>query len=320
MKKLHVTILSTLLMMFMLAGCGGRGGDVGGGPVDSGKVDPFDPAIFDVESGGIVFHYNVDTSVYGENLITDVEIENQLPESDIRSTFTYEMVEAEDSGAYLDGLWVGDKVAIEVTAPDEFWENNDMTETRTDFIIPPVPCAQIRGSLITEDVVREHLPEIAEGLNEVIEGKYYYNFPDTTGNVKDLVDTSKIYLEGGSLMYVSARANEPNDEGKTVYLELGIICFTYNEDKELVVTCCHKVVDESGEEHYYTRNDDHLIPNVDAACFIVPSAYDEENAKWVDELPAADRYLDIDGYATAEPEPTYIYNYNTGDLQYTAGN
>ena len=304
MNKRRFAIIITLIMMLTLAGCGGRSGN-GGGTVDSGQVDPFDPAIFNVESGGIVFHYTVDFSVYAPNRITEITIENQLPESDIRSTFTYEVVEAEDS-TYSDALLPGDKVGIEVTAPDEFWEDHDMTATTMDFTIPPVPYTLCKSSLVTEEIMSEHLPEISTGLKEVIEGNYNDWISETTGSVKDLIETDNIYIEGS---YVTAKAKEPDEEGQTRYVELGLIIFTYNENNELVATFCHETVDESNE-FYFLKNEDHLIPATDDTSWIVSI---DGDGPWVDDLSPSDRYLHLQ-YTYAEPEAEFIYNYNTGTL------
>ena len=314
MKKIIITLLSTLFLAAMLTACGGGGGGGEAGSPSS-AIDPFDPEIFNVEEGGIVFNYTVSVGAGKYSYITDVDIENQLPEDDIRSTFKYEIVPAEDGSDWLEELSVGQKVAVEVTPPDDFWDDHELTETKIDFTIPPVPHAYVRRDMVTDEFVTEHFPEIEQQLRQVIEGRYYRYADETSGAVKDLIDTENISLTYySSCFVVTAMTHEKAENGSDIDILLGDIACIYNDDKELVATFVYRACDSNGK-FYYFKDEDHMVPNSDD---VGNGSRDpdgiEGDISWIDDLPAGDRYLYYETSDFTDLAPDYTYNYNTGEL------
>ena len=324
--KRTLMIVLALMMVLVLAGCGGGSNDGGSssdggsdsGGSASGAIDPFDPAIFNVEEGGIVFHYEVSSGTYP--YITDVDIENQLPEDDIRSTFKYKIVGAEE-GDYIDELIVGQKVAVEVDVPDEFWDEHDLTDTRTDFTIPPVPYAYIAYYALPEEALQENFPKFTQDLEKIINGPYYDSEYDAeadeyvgkTGLVREIIEPDELVLDpcGAGYFRVSAKATKEFEDGETRYVTLGYIAYVYDENKDLVFSFGYPVCDATGDTNYYFKDEDNRFPNSDD---VMPETDPEEtDVDWVDDLPESDRYLHVE-YHTDGDYIRYTYNRTTGEL------
>ena len=311
MKKALVIIFAVMLV-FALTACG----DSGNGSGSSGsEIDPFDPEIFNVEEGGIVLNYKVDTSIYGGNCITEINIENQLPEDDIRSTFTYELEDDE----YLSAL-VGTELTVCVDVPDEFWDDHTLTADTATVVVPPLPCALPAPSLLTDDVVNGFLSDIKANLDSLSYRKYYWSFDDeiTVGSLSDVVDLTNItldYIGPGFKIVAPAHGLKLNEDYPDGYsVDLGTIVPVYDENKNLVLKFAYRLCSETGEWYFY-KNDDHMLPHHDDSSYFITAEPDAEGP-WVEDISESDQYIKFNGVSYAEPQGyiTYSYNCETGEL------